>query len=347
MDKGQSGVASASIRRLLLLQPRWMGDVLLATPAIREARRAFPNAKIDFATEGAGGEVLRKNPYLDEVLVDRKKLGSRLRLLSRVAAGGYDAVVDFRSTGSTAQLALVSRARIRVGVRGRGPRNRVYTHLVERQELDLYAARHKLDMLRVLGVDTAGVCDLSLDLTIEATDRAAAERIWQENRLESERVVAISPVSREEYKQWGAAKWAEVADGVAGLGARALLTSGPGELDQVREVAGLMQSKPLWDYGRTTIAGLAAILERCVLWIGNDGGTKHIAAAAGVPTISIGRWQIGPVWTDSTAAAVQQFIDRAPPGGCDMRCPGCKHLGCLAAITPEDVLVTIRSSLRA
>jgi hypothetical protein len=45
--------------RLLLLQPRWLGDVLLCTPAIREARRAFPRARIDFFTEPAGAEVER------------------------------------------------------------------------------------------------------------------------------------------------------------------------------------------------------------------------------------------------------------------------------------------------
>ena len=59
---------------------------------------------------------------------------------------------------------------------------------------------------------------------------------------------------------------------------------------------------------------VAAMLERCVLWLGNDGGAKHIATAAGVPTLAVMRWQIGPVWTDETAAVAQSFIDRAPPG---------------------------------
>src|SRR5690606_18362158 len=136
---------------------------LLCTPAIREARRAFPEAIIDFATEAAGGEALRGNPYLDEVLVDRKTFASRAALLRRVARARYDAVVDFRSTGSTAQLALASRAPLRVGIRGRGPRNRAYNRLVERLGLDTYAARHKLDMLAELGVEVEGVTDLSLD----------------------------------------------------------------------------------------------------------------------------------------------------------------------------------------
>src|SRR5690606_7310081 len=136
-----------------------MGDVLLCTPAIREARRAFPDAVIDFATEPAGAEALRQNPYLDEVLVDEKTFASRSALVRRVASAGYDAVVDFRSTGSTAQLALASRAPLKVGIRGRGPRNLAYNRLVGRLQLDTYAARHKLDMLAPLGVDVAAVRD--------------------------------------------------------------------------------------------------------------------------------------------------------------------------------------------
>ncbi|MEX0911994.1 MAG: glycosyltransferase family 9 protein [Gemmatimonadota bacterium] len=338
---------AGGIGRILLVQPRWMGDVLLCTPAIREARRAFAHATIDFATEPAGGEILARNPYLDDVLVDEGSWRSRARLLRRVARAGYDAVVDFRSTGSTAQLALVSRARIRVGLRGRGPRNLAYTTLVARQTLDTYAARHKLNMLSALGVDVRGVTDLSLTLPIGEPARRRAAAIWREHGLEGERVVAISPVSRERFKQWGAERWAAAADRIATEGVRVLLTHGPGEADQVRAVAQAMRIAAVWDYGSTSIEELAALLERCVLWTGNDGGAKHVAAAAGIPTLTVVRWQIGPVWTDAAAPARQTFIDRAPPGGCDLRCPQCSHLNCLGAIRTDDVVDRIRQALTA
>jgi heptosyltransferase III len=333
------------MERLLLLQPRWMGDVLLCTPAVREARRAFPDATIEFATEPPGGEVLGNNPYLDEVLVAERTVRSRLSLLRRVARGRYDAVVDFRSTGSTAQLTAVSRAALRIGIRGRGPRNLVYTHLVDRLGLDTYAARHKLDMLHPLGVPVHEVRDLSLDLPISANARTRAAEIWHHHGLEGERVVAISPVSREAFKQWGAEKWAAAADGVMAEGARVLLTHGPGERDQVHAVADRMTHEPVWDYGSTSIEELAAILERCVLWAGNDGGAKHIAAAAGLPTLTVIRWQIGPVWTDASARAPQSYIDQAPPDGCDLKCPTCPHVGCLGAVQPEEVVNRLRAAL--
>src|SRR5690606_7346505 len=116
-------------------------------------------------------------------------------------------------------------------------------------------------------------------------------------------------------------------------------------LDQVRDVAERMRHPPVWRYGPTTIEEAGALVERCVFWTGNDGGAKHIAAAVGSPTLTVIRWRIGPVWTDATAAAPQWFIDHAPPGECDQRCLHCAQSGCLAAITPDEVLHRVRQAL--
>jgi len=326
------------VRRLLLLQPRWMGDVLLCTPAIREARRALPDARIDFATESSGAEVLKKNPHLSAVLVPGRGLWGRIELLRTVARRGYDAVVDFRSTGSTAQLALASGAAERIGIRGRGPRNLAYTGLVERLPLTAYAARHKLDMLGRIGISVADVADLSLDLPIEDLARERAAALWAEHRLGDAPVVAMTPASRESYKQWGAERWARVADSLSRLGARVILTGGPNESDQVAATVVAMRSRPIWGYGSTSLEELGAILERCNLWIGNDGGAKHVAAAVGLPTLSVTRWRIGRVWNDPGARAKQEFLERAPPQGCDMRCPACQHRGCLSAVEVAEVV---------
>lgn len=315
-----------------------MGDVLLCTPAIRQARRALPAAQIVFITETAGGEVLVRNPDLDEVWITGGGWTSRLQLLRRVARGRFDAVVDFRSTGSTAQLTLASGASRKIGIRGRGPRNRVYTELVERLEPPQYAARHKLEMLALLGIEIPAEPDLSLVLPIGAPARRFAERVWQERGLLGEQVVAITPASRESYKQWGTEKWAAAADRIAATGARVLLTHGPGEIEQVRAVVGAMRQTPEWGIEAASIEEFTAILERCTFWLGNDGGAKHLAAAAGLPTLAITRWQIGPVWTDAGAWPRQKFIDRAPPNGCDMKCPSCAHRSCLNTLSVEEVL---------
>jgi heptosyltransferase III len=301
---------------LLLIQPRWMGDVILCTPAIRAARRALPQARIDFLTESAGAAVLGGNGDLDGVLL-APPAETRLRTIREVRRSRYDAVVDFRSTGSTALSTLVSGARIRVGSLGRGLRNRAYTDLLPREKGPVYMARQKLAMLEPLGIDVASA-DIGLSIAIGERERQRAAEIWSACGFDDDTdVVVVSAVSRVAAKQWGSTRWAAVADHVADLGARILLTSGPGERREAAATAALMRSPAVWDYGTTTLRELAALYQRCRFWLGNDGGPKHIAAAAGIPTVTVFRDAIGAVWTADEPRGRHMFFEpeRPPPGG--------------------------------
>src|SRR5690606_7843874 len=175
--------------------------------------------------------------------------------------------------------------------------------------------------------------------------RERAARFWTDHGLEGSPVVAVSPASREGFKQWGTERWARIADMIVEQGARLLFTHGPGEEDQLAEVAAAMRAEPVWRYGPTTIEEVAALLEKCVLWVGNDGGAKHIAGAVGLPTVTVIRWRIGRVWTDPAPRASQWFVDHPPPGPCDQRCTHCARTGCLAALPVEEVGERVRRSL--
>jgi heptosyltransferase III len=332
--------------RILMLQPRWLGDVLLCTPAIREARSAFPGARIDFVTEPPGAAALRGNSRLDEVIVTGRGAGDRLRLLALVRRRRYDAVLDFRTTGSTAQLVAISGATTRVGVRVRGPINLLYTHLLDPISLDTYAGRHKLEMLRPLGVDVDRVVDLSLEFNVGDEARERAGRFWRENGLDGQRVIAMTPASRLAYKSWGATKWGEVARTIVRSGARVLLTHGPGEREQLEPILTGGAGSGMVVFGDSSLEELGAVLARCDAWVGNDGGARHIAAAVGTPTLAVSRWRIGTVWTNPTPGVPHRFVERAPPQGCEMRCPTCEHRGCLTAIASEDVLLAMEGMER-
>lgn len=274
--------------RILLIQLYHLGDVVLTTPAIRAVRRAFPNARIDFATGIAGAQALEANPHLDRILIDPP--------LKQLWRAGYDAVIDMHSVPRTARYTFVTRARLRVGIRGRGPRNLAYTQLVERVPDAVYMARQKLRLLAPLGIDVAA-SDSALEIAIDEGQRARARLSLASLQPP---VVAISPVAKHAFKQWGAANWAAVGDALAAAGASILITSGPGEEAQAEAVARAMTLPALWQYGPTSVRELAALYGECALWLGNDGGPKHLATAAGTPTITVYRRNLGRVWSDDT-----------------------------------------------
>lgn len=303
----------ADLQRLLLVQLVKMGDVLLCTPAIRAARSAFPHARIDFLTDAVGADALGANPHLDEVLVYRRGLRHEWRILRELRSRAYDVVADFHSVPRTARVVLASAALRRVGVRGRGPRNLAYTELLAKVRESVYIPRQKLRVLAPLGVDTGPEMDLSLEIVVGSTERAFAHQLWEEHGLHGAApVIAISPVAHEPRKQWGAEHWAAVGDALAASGARVLITSGPGERDQAAAVAERMRAPVVWEYGRTTIRELAALYRQCALWAGNDGGPKHVAVAAGTPTLTVIRYPLGPIWTDTAAAVPHRYVQRRP-----------------------------------
>ncbi len=284
---------TAAPQRILLIQLHHLGDVLLTTPAIRAARRTFPAARIDFATNALGASALAGNLHLDNIL-------ARPRLFD-VFRARYDAVVDMHSVPRTARIVAASRARTRVGLRGRGPRNLAYTQLLPREKSAVYMALQKLRLLEPLGV-RAESADLSLEITLSLGDRAAA-------RVAADQpIVAISPVAKHEFKQWGPANWAAVADALVAQGAHVMITHGPHEEAQAHAVAKAM-SAPCNVQGAATIKHLAALYEQCVVWLGNDGGPKHVASAVGTPTLAVYRRKLGAVWSDVREGSDQYAIN--------------------------------------
>jgi ADP-heptose:LPS heptosyltransferase len=211
-------------------------------------------------------------------------------------------------------VVLASAAPRRVGVRGRGPRNLAYTELLPKVRDSVYIPRQKLRVLAPLGVNTGAGVDCSLEIVIGSSEREFARQLWKRCGLDgADPVIAISPVAHEPLKQWGAERWAAVGDSLVTAGARVLITSGPGERDQAAAVAERMKALAVWDYGRTTIRELAALYRRCALWVGNDGGPKHVAVAAGTPTLTVIRYPLGPIWTDDAASVPHRYVQGRPP----------------------------------
>lgn len=334
--------------RLLLVRIAPLGDVLVTTPAIRCVRAALPAARIEFLTGEGGAELLEGNVHLDEILLWRPGLRAELALARELRRRRYDAVVDFECAWPTARLVLATGARLRIGSHRPGPRRFCYNRRVRRPRPPASIARERLELLRPLGIEPEAMPDLSLELAIRPEDHAWAERVIRDLALGGDApIVAVSPVSRLPYKQWGADRWAAVADRLAGAGAQVLLTNGPGEREQVAAVVGHMRHRAAWDYGPSSLRQLAALYRRCVLWVGNDGGAMHLAVAAGTPTIGVFRWATRARWSHPEPRGRHAGIDRAPPQGCDQQCTRCVHLGCLRAVSVEEVVETALSKLAA
>src|SRR5436190_3395385 len=307
---GNTAPAFGASPRILVIRLRRFGDLLLATPTLRAIRLAYPAARIEVLAQAGFHQVLIGNPHIDDFLVLEPGFAALGRLLTICRRRNYDAVLDLQSSPRSVPFVLASCARIRVGWQKQSGRDWVYNRLVPGWNDPIYVARNTLRLAAVIGVPPPR--DLRLELAVSAAERAKAASLFASAGIDSARlIIGLSVVANLAHKAWPLESYAVLADRlIKTYGAQVVFTNGRGELEQVRAVVKRMHERPaLWDYGQTTIQELGALYERCHLWIGNDGGPKHVATAAGCPTIVIIDSGSARVWTergqDTGTAAVQ------------------------------------------
>ncbi len=329
------GLALHATPRILVIRLRRFGDLLLTTPTLRALRLAYPAARIDVLVAAGFHQVLLNNPHLDELLVLEPRWKGAVRMVRACRQGHYDTVIDLQSSPRTLPFVLATGAAVRVGWQKRWVRDWVYNRLVPGWDDPVYVARNTLRVAAAIGVGPPP--DLRLDLAISPADRARAAHLFERATLDPQRpVVALSVVANVARKQWPPEHYAALADRLIRThGTQIILSSAVTEVEQVRAVVTRMRERPaLWNYGPTTLQELGALYARCDLWVGNDGGPKHVATAAGCPTIVIIKSGDERFWTDCVEAEDQHAV--VPPA----------HAGeSVAAITVEEVEKSVRSCL--
>lgn len=323
-------------QNILLIQLRRIGDVLMTTPCIRALKQAWPESRISFLTERPSDQLLRHNPHVDEIIEFPRSPNFRvyLRLLKEIHNKSFDLVIDFFGNPRSAQIAFATRAESRVGFDFRG-RRWAYTHKVGMPEGPQYAPYHKAILLKPLGIE---VDDVRLDFFVSAAERQFADQLFEKLGVTpADKVVSISPVSRQTYKVWPPERFAEIADYlIERYGVKILFLYGPNEEQFVQKVRGHMNHQALPDYPPPTLGETRALFEKVVLHLGNDNGPCHFAIAAGTPTVAVFGKPKAINWTppDSERHLAVEFDP-----GCKNDCtwPKCGHLNCINQVSTSAV----------
>ncbi len=313
---GESGPVFGPSPRILVIRLRRFGDLLLITPTLRAIRLAYPAARLDVLVSAGFHNVLIGNRRIDELLVLGSGVKSWMCVLTTCHRRCYDVVLDLQSSPRSLPFVLLSAAPVRVGWQKRWVRDWVYNCLVPGWDDPVYVARNTLRAATAIGIPPPP--DLRLELAVSAADRARAAALFQRAALDPERpIIALSVVAQVPRKVWPLERYAALADRlIVSHGAQIILSSGRGELAQVQRVVNHMRGRPaLWNYGDTTIQELGAIYERCHLWIGNDGGPKHVATAVGCPTVVIIKPGDDRFWTDCGESPAQLAVQPPPEAG--------------------------------
>jgi ADP-heptose:LPS heptosyltransferase len=306
--RGKNTFALARVKSALVVRTDEIGDVVLTTPFLRELRRNLPDAWITLIVKPAVLALMQTCPYVDEVLAFNVKLGKRsMPLLKYLVVPKFayrylwrrrfDIALSPRwDTDSfhATWLMYFSGAPWRVGFSERtDPDKSYYNHNYDRlrtHSLDDATVKHEverdLDLLRFVG---ARVEEDRLEVWLQQGDLAHARRVLDEHGvLASDLRIALAPGALRARKVWPKENYAELARWLGkAFGARVLLIGGADEADLGEVLHAELGDGVINQIGKTSLRQAAALLQQCDLYVGNDTGPMHIAAALGLPVVEI------------------------------------------------------------
>ena len=335
-------------KRILVVKLDHIGDVLLATPVFSNLRQAYPDAELHALTGAWSRVVLERHPDVNEVLEYNSPVFCRtgrptslretLRLYKQLCHEKYDLLVALRSDWRTVYFSLLrvtpkrlDRAALQVANKLGSP-----------QFTGTHETTRNLDVLHKAGIPTP------IQTTIFSV--AAEDEKWASDFLEGLHIdrecplIAIHPGSPVPIKRWMPERYAELGDWlIARKRAQILFVGVAAEIPIITEIQGLMRAETNNIAGKTSLTQLASILHTCNMFIGNDSGPMHLAAAVGTRTIGLygpgDPTRFGPVGT------MCQTIRRKTD------CPPCPETtcrfgedGCMSKIRVADVIQTLESA---
>lgn len=271
--------------RILFITANRLGDAILSTGLLQELHLRFPKAHFTVACGPAAAGIFAGMPNLERLIVMEKLPWARhwWELWKKVATRRWRIIIDLRGSGIS-QFLLARRRRT---FSGGSPRHHKVIALSQLLKLPRPA---------------------SPTVWIGEQHRAEAARLWPDD---GRPVLALGPTANWGGKVWPGERFAELArrltaaDGIL-PDARIVVFGGPGEEPLAKPALdGLPPERTLNLVGRLDLLTIAAAMQRSSLYIGNDSGLMHLAAASGVPTLGLfgpSREQIYGPWGEKTAA---------------------------------------------
>jgi predicted lipopolysaccharide heptosyltransferase III len=274
------------MRNILIIKLRYVGDVLLCTPLLRALRLNYPETNITFLVNQGTEEILKHNPCLDEVLLlPRTNLFNQLRFFREIRSRRFDCVLDLTDGDRSAIITAVTGATLRIGFNNENRwRGVVYSQCVRAKYGSMHMVDYHGQVVSQLGIHhTRG----APEVFVSEQEEEVAQQLLQEKQLHDRPWVMIHPTARYWSKAWPAKRFAALSDWLAKQGISVVLVGSDKDRKVAQEIQRTSESTPVSLMGKTSLLELAALMKRCLLFVGNDGGPMHIAAAAGCPVLAI------------------------------------------------------------
>lgn len=346
-------------RRLAVLLSNWVGDVVMATPALRTLRRYWPEAHITHVGPAVALDTLNGSDLCDGTVQDRSRQSPRLANL--IATAGdlrrcrCELAVLMPNSLRSAMLARLAGIRDLAGY-DRDGRGRLLTYRIcplrdkRGRFVPVSMIEYYLNLARMFGAECD---DTRMRLGVTADDNAVADASLTEAGVDANRpMVMLNPGASFGWsKVWPAERYAAVADAlIESRGAQIIIHAAPAEREVAEHVAEAMRHEPLLNFAERTssIGLLKALCGRCDVVVTNDTGARHVAAAMGTGVVTI-FGSTDPEWARIDYQRERILRVDVPCAPCQQ--PECDQPAgplyhqCMTAVNVEEVLAAVEQLL--
>lgn len=291
--------------KVLIIQLKRLGDLVLTAPMIAALRREHPQAVIHLAIAGGSKALAPAIPGVDRVLVAKGSWREALDWVTLVS-GGYDYCLDLTRTDRSAALAFLSRAKRKITFERTLVKSKwrplVYDQFIDSSVRYHHTVDHHLAFLAPLGIHQVSG-EVRLQIPPHAERRAQSVL---EKRNVTGPFAIVHPGSARLEKFWNPERWAEVIADLQRRGLTVLLTSGPAAIEQshLAKIKSALAAPVIDLSGKISLLTLAALVSKARLLVTVDSVPTHLADAVGTPQVVL----YGPTnpfhWRPRTSPAV-------------------------------------------
>jgi heptosyltransferase-3 len=327
----------STVQRVLVVRLRSIGDTVLTTPSLFALRRFLPNAQLDILLEDWVAPVLAGSDLADRVIaIPRDSKTARARIARQLRAVRYDVVYNLHGGTTATLLTRATGARHRVGF-GHYQYARLHNHLAPSsleiwKRPSLHSVEQQLALIGWTGVPVTDrpptrlvVTESSLLSVFEKLRAAGGADISEDKPF-----AVIHPTAAFATKQWATENFARVAEEVTARGLTPIAIVSPKEARVIESLKSQSCARVI-GLSDLTLPEVTALTSHASLFVGNDSGIAHIAAAAGAPSIvifgssNVQHWR---PWTTQASEVVRE----------EMPCQPCHGYFCAEFEKPECIL---------
>lgn len=351
------------MNKILVVLIAGIGDLVMATPALKALRNKFKDKWISILTIPRSAEIVQGAPYIDEIFTlnvdftDLKSIFGMItrrqtwRLIKTLRKKKFDLLINLQALdtfrGALEMMALfwLIGGKYKVGRDTDGRGFFFDLKIKEKRSENKHEVDINLEIAQALG---AKVVNTKLETPVCKNDEKVVSDILSHYNISPDDIlVGLNPGAFRPSRRWITERWAQVADKIVEkYKAKIIITGSESEKEMVQELANLMKFNPITLAGKLSIKQLAVLMKRLNLFITNDTGPMHIAVAMQTPLLALfgpgDVYRIGPYDQDyKRQAVIRKEIDCVRP--CYKF--SCKDMRCMNEISVQDVTNAVEDLL--